>query len=215
MNDLRRWLACAALAASVLAIGTAAADEPSFEDLLSYIFFEDERAIQDPTTFICHHIALPGAGDTCKASFRIIDANACKVEVTREFRATHSEGKGREFMQAKEIFTVANLDLARTLPEYDRQKGTTRARFQADIDIYRHEGYQYSFELNEIGAYQACRIDGKSIEMPEAECVAKGTKAPSTSKKMSLLFSEAGFDKAMAAVRRLQTSFCPAGGNKT
>lgn len=204
------------VALALLMTGPAAgtAGPPTFKELLSYVFFEDESAYLDPTNFICHHIVLGGDGDFCNVTFRVIDANSCKIEVDREIRATFDDGKGREFLLAKEIFTVANLDLERTAPETDKQKHTTRAIFEADIDIYRHEGYQYSFALDERGAYRACRIDGKETDISEAECVQAGTKAPSASKKMTLLFSEKGFARAMGAVRQLQHSYCPAGGNK-
>ena len=186
----------------------------TFERLLSYVFFEDEIASTDPKTFFCSNIALPHAEDTCNASFRIVDENSCKIEVVREFRATWGDGKGREHMRAKELFTVANLNLARTAPTTDPDKHTTLAVFESDIDIYRHEGYQFAVDLDDKGQYKACRIDDASVTMPEEECVLKGTKSPSTSKKMKLLFSQSGYTRAMTAVRYLQAKYCPAGGNK-
>ena len=192
-----------------------AAAQPTFDELLSYVFFEDETATADTRSFFCRNIALTAPGDTCNAEFRVIDPNSCKVEVIREFRVTFGEGKGREFMRAREVFTVANLDLARTQTEFDTARQTARGRFEADIDIYRNEGFQYGFDLDDNGAYRACRMDGQGVEMPEAACVAKGTRAATASKKMSLLYSKAGFQKAMDAVRRLQADYCPAGGNKT
>ena len=195
---------------------SATAAEPTFEELLSYVFFEDTAAYLDPRNFVCRHIALTKADDFCNASFRVIDPNACKVEVIREYRATwaHDNQAGREFMRAREIFTVANIDLQKVRTENGVRPRSRRARFEGGIDIYRHDGYQYAFDLDSDGFYHACRIDGASVDINEADCVARGTKPVTASEKMSLLFSETGFDKAMSAVKRLQADFCPAGGNK-
>lgn len=191
-----------------------AEQDVTFERLLSYVFFENYVAYADPKTFFCRNIALPGEGDACDADFRIVDDNSCKIEVTRQFRATWADGRGREFMRAREVFTVANLNLERTQPTQDDAAKTTRAVFVSDIDIYRHEGYQFAYDLDANGQYKACRIDGQSLDIPEQECVLKGAKPPSASKEMTLLFTQRGFKKAMAAVRYLQTKYCPAGGNK-
>ncbi len=206
-----------ALCVIAAAAGYATAGEErlvAFENLLSYVFFEDEIAYMDPKEFFCKNIALPGEGDACDASFRIVDENSCKIEVTREFRATWGDGKGREYMRAREVFTVANLDLTRTQPTWDNDTRTTRAVFESDVDIYRHEGYQFSYDLDDKGQYKSCRLDDQSVPMPEADCVLKGAKPPSSSKKMTLLFSQAGFNRAMTAVNYLQAKYCPAGGNK-
>ena len=194
----------------------ATAAEPAFEELLSYVFFEDTEAYLDPRNFVCRHIALTKTDDFCHATFKVIDPNACKVEVIREYRATWTQDNksGREFMRAKEIFTVANIDLQNVRTEAGVRARSKRARFEGAIDIYRHEGHQYAFDLDSNGFYHTCRIDGAALDISEAECVARGTKSVSGSTKMSLLFSERGFDKAMSAVKRLQKSFCPAGGNK-
>ena len=117
-------------------------------------------------------------------------------------------------MRTKEIFTVANIDLQNVRTEPGVRPRSKRARFEGAIDIYRQEGHQYAFDLDSDGFYHACRIDGASVDISEAECVARGAKPISGSTKMSLLFSETGFDKAMSAVKRLQRDFCPAGGNK-
>ncbi len=195
---------------------SATAAEPAFEELLSYVFFEDTQAYLDPRNFVCRHIALTKADDFCNATFKVIDPNACKVEVIREYRATWTQDNksGREFMRTKEIFTVANIDLQNVRTEPGVRPRSKRARFEGAIDIYRQEGHQYAFDLDSDGLYHACRIDGASVDISEAECVARGAKPISGSTKMSLLFSETGFDKAMSAVKRLQRDFCPAGGNK-
>lgn len=195
---------------------SATAAEPAFEELLSYVFFEDTQAYLDPRNFVCRHIALTKADDFCNATFKVIDPNACKVEVIREYRATWTQDNksGREFMRTKEIFTVANIDLQNVRTEPGVRPRSKRARFEGAIDIYRQEGHQYAFDLDSDGFYHACRIDGASVDISEAECVARGAKPISGSTKMSLLFSETGFDKAMSAVKRLQRDFCPAGGNK-
>lgn len=194
----------------------ASAAEPAFEELLSYVFFEDTEAYLDTRNFVCRHIALTKADDFCHATFKVIDPNACKVEVIREYRATWTldNKSGREFMRAKEIFTVANIDLQNVRTEPGVRAHSKRARFEGAIDIYRHEGHQYAFDLDSDGFYHACRIDGAAVDISEAECIARGTKPVSGSTKMSLLFSETGFDKAMSAVKHLQRDFCPAGGNK-
>ena len=186
----------------------------TFDRLLSFVFFEDDVAYTDPKTFFCSNIALPGENDACDATFRVVDANSCKIEVTREFRATWSDGKGREFMRARETFTVANLNLDLTQADYDQVNHTTRAEFESSVDIYRHEGYQFAYDLDGKGQYKACRIDGQTLDIPEQDCVLKGAKPASASKKMTLLFSQDGYKKAMSAVKYLQTKYCPAGGNK-
>lgn len=95
------------------AIVARAVDEPSYEELISLVFFEDARAYLDPTGHFCSYIALEDKDDFCKATMTTIDRKLCKVEVTRELRATYSNGKGREFMNSRDVFTLANFDLSK------------------------------------------------------------------------------------------------------
>jgi hypothetical protein len=196
-------------ATSALAVNTL-----TFSELISVVFFEDERAYLDTKAFFCHFIALSGPGDYCNASLRVLDPKTCKTEVLRELQVTYDGGKGREFMRAREVFTLASLDLT-TLkePEIDDKSGAFRQRFEAPIDIYAHEGFQYSFLLDENGGYKACRIDGKEMQVSEDDCVKAGTKEPSTSKKMALGFNPDKYNRSMAAIRWLQKTYCPVGGD--
>ncbi len=201
-------------AAAVLsATSVAAVNTLTFEELISVVFFEDERAHLDTKAFFCHFIVLSGPGDYCNASLRVIDPKTCKAEVLRELQVTYGQGAGREFMRAREVFTLASLDLTKLKePEVDAQSGALRQRFEAPIDIYAHEGFQYSFLLDDKGGYKACRIDGKELQVPEDDCVKAGTKASSTSKTMTLGFNKDKYNRSMAAIRWLQKTYCPAGG---
>lgn len=196
------------------AASAAAVNTLTFSELISVVFFEDERAYLDTKAFFCHFIALNGPGDYCNASLRVLDPKTCKTEVLRELQVTYGEGSGREFMRSREVFTLASLDLT-TLkePEIDEKSGAFRQRFEAPIDIYTHEGFQYSFLLDEKGGYKACRIDGKEMQVSEDDCVKAGTKEPSTSKKMALGFNPDKYNRSMAAIRWLQKTYCPAGGD--
>jgi hypothetical protein len=213
-RSLKILIVAAGLVVSAFLIKPALAQH-DYEQLLSYLFFEDEAAYLDPSAFFCKLISLNDPEDTCSASFRIVDETSCKIEVVREFRATWPDKKGREYMRAKEIFTVGNLDLKRTVPQFDAQRQTQRATFQSDIDIYRHEGLQFSIDLDENGKYKSCRIDDQSVAIPESECAHRGEKPPTASKSMSLLFTASGFDRAIFAVKELQALHCPLGGDKT
>ena len=195
-------IVAAACAATVARAG-------AFEELLSIVVFEDELAYTDAQSFVCRHIATPAVGDFCKVTFRIVDPALCKVEIVRQFRATWGGGKGREFMLAKEVFTFGNLDLNRTIPEFEPEKKMARLRMEGVLEVFRHEGYQYAFDLDEKGAYATCRVEGASQNIPEEDCVRNGSKAPAASKKMSLLFGEFGYQKAIAALSTLQKEYCP------
>ena len=181
---------------------------------MSLVLFENVNAYVDTDTFFCQHIAKPADGDYCKASMRIIDRRTCKVEVIREFRATYGEGRGREFMLAKEVFTFADIDLNRVKPVLDTQKHTARLKFEGDVEIFRHEGYQYSFDLDGKGNYSACRVNGVPQSVPEDECVRRGTQTRSTSTTMSLLFNGGVYQEAIQAVDELQHVYCPIVGLK-
>jgi hypothetical protein len=201
-------------AALLSATAVAAVNSLTFSELISVVFFEDERAYLDTKSFFCRYIALSGPGDYCNASLRVLDPKTCKTEVLRELQVTYGGGAGREFMRSREVFTLASLDLT-TLkePEVDEKSGAFRQRFEAPIDIYAHEGFQYSFLLDEKGGYKACRIDGKELQVSEDDCVKAGTKETSTSKKMMLGFNPDKYNRSMAAIRWLQKTYCPAGGD--
>ncbi len=186
----------------------------TFSELISVVFFEDERAYLDTKVFFCHFIALSGPGDYCNASLRVIDPKTCKTEVIRELQVTYGGGTGREFMLSREVFTLATLDLT-TLkePEIDDQKGTMRQRLTAATEIYTHEGFQYGFILDEKGDYKGCRVDGKDLPVSKDDCVKAGTKDPSTSKTMTLGFNKDKYNRSMAAIRWLQKTYCPPAGD--
>lgn len=205
------WLGAAIIlsASSALAVNSL-----TFSELISVVFFEDERAYLDTKTFFCQFIALSGPGDYCNASLRVIDPKSCKTEVIRELQVTYGGGSGREFMRSREVFTLASLDLT-TLkePEIDDEKGTMRQRLTAATEIYTHEGFQYGFVLDDKGGYKACQIDGKEMQVSEDNCVKAGTKEPSTAKSMTLGFNKDKYNRSMAAIRWLQKTYCPAGGD--
>ncbi len=192
-------------ATSVFAVNTL-----TFSELISVVFFEDERAYLDTKAFFCHFITLSGPGDYCNASLRVIDPKTCKTEVIRELQVTYGGGAGREFMRSREVFTLATLDLT-TLkePEIDDQKGSMRQRLTAATDIYSHEGFQYGFVLDANGGYKGCRIDAKDLQITKDDCVKAGTKELSNSKTMTLGFNKEKYNRSMAAIRWLQKSYCP------
>ena len=205
MRSFRRILAGLALA--LAPVTHALAD--SFEVLLSVVFFENELAYKDTETFICRNISLTADGDYCHASFQIIDPSLCKVEIVRDIRATWGEGKKRDFILAKEIFTLGNLDLERTRQEFVPEQKAARMRFEGIAEVYRHEGHNYSFDLDDDGKFANCRVDGASAPIAEEECVARGTQAQTASNKMALLYAEHNFAKGIEALRVLQGSYCP------
>ena len=90
------------------AASAAAVNTLTFNELISVVFFEDERAYLDTKAFFCHFIALNGPGDYCNASLRVLDPKTCKTEVLRELQVTYGEGSGREFMRSREVFTLAD-----------------------------------------------------------------------------------------------------------
>lgn len=188
----------------------------SFEQLLSVVFFEDENAYQYPTPLFCHLVALTDPNDTCDVSFRVVEPATCKVEIIRQYRVTYGQGKGREFMRAKDVVTIANIDMPKVAPPlFDPARRTARTTLVGDLDINRHEGYEYSYLLDEKGNYSACRMSGMALAIPEEECVKVGTVPAASSRQLPLVYSGASYNRSMAAVRWLQTSFCPAGGERT
>jgi len=205
-TSLALWL-------SIFGAGTAAAvAELNYDELISVVFFEDENAYRDPTAFFCRFIAIEDKDDYCKASMTYIEPKLCKVEVTREFRATYGGGKGREFMKARDVFTLANLDLSKlSEPEIDDARKTSRQTFEAPINIKWHEGYQYSTLLDDKGAYRACVVAGDEKAISEEECARQGQQPYAGQRKISLLFNAGNYNRSMAAIRWLQKNYCPAG----
>jgi hypothetical protein len=181
----------------------------SIEALLSVVFFENEFAYQDAETFVCRNIALTADGDYCHASFKVLDPALCKVEIVREMRATWGEEKGREFILAKEVFTLANIDPDRTVQEIVPDKKAARSRLEGLVEVYRHEGYNYSFDLDPSGNYASCRVDGASLPISEQDCVARGTQALKPSNTVALLYAEHNFQMGMDALHLLLTTYCP------
>ena len=214
MRIITRSLTLGAAALLAAATSAIAVNTLTFSELISVVFFEDERAYLDTKIFFCQYIALSGPGDYCNASLRVIDPKTCKTEVVRELQVTYGGGAGREFMRSREVFTLAALDLT-TLkePEIDNEKGSMRQRLTAATDIYTHEGFQYGFVLDEKGDYKGCKIDGKDLAVPKDECVKTGTKELANSKTMTLGFNKEKYNRSMAAIRWLQKTYCPPAGD--
>ncbi|MEQ1717302.1 MAG: hypothetical protein ABL907_15200 [Hyphomicrobium sp.] len=215
MQAWKRRAAAGMMAAGVMTAGVTGAwavAELNYDELISVVFFEDEGAYKDPTGYFCRFIALVDKDDYCKATMVYIEPKLCKVEVTRELRATYGDGKGREFLKSKDVFTLANLDLT-TLPEpeVDYEHKTSRQTFHSGIDVKWHEGYQYTFALDAKGAYKACLVNGAEKEMTEAECVTAGAQPYAGTRKVSLLFNTENYNRSMAAIRWLQKTYCPKG----
>ena len=188
----------------------------TFEQLLSVVFFESEDAYKYPTPYLCRHITLTAPDDECKVSFRILDRPTCKVEIVREYRATYKDGAaaGREIMRSKDTVTIANINLFKIgQPVFDNQRRTARMTLVGDIDIDRHEGFEYSTLLDEHGAYRACRVGGEEKVISEEVCARFGTKPAESSRELALVFSKSNYNRSMAAVRWLQKTYCPMGGD--
>ncbi|MGL4395446.1 MAG: hypothetical protein ACRCS9_02800 [Hyphomicrobium sp.] len=214
MQLLKRTLAAAGLM-SALTLPAVAVNHLTFEQLLSVVLFENENAYADPTGFVCRFINLTDPTDSCKVDFRVVDERSCKVEIVREIRATYTDGaeRGREFIKLREVFTLASLNLMGVgPPDIDEVARSARVSFKGEIDIYRHEGYHYTYALDQSGAYKGCRVDGVVKDIPEAACIEAGTHTPSASKSMSLVFNQNGYNRSLAAVRWLQKNYCPSGG---
>jgi hypothetical protein len=219
MRRLKAWqrlrTTAAASIAAALGLGAATAfavAELNYDELVSVVFFEDESAYKDPTGFFCRFIELTDKDDYCKASMTYIEPKLCKVEVTRELRATYGNGKGREFLRPRDVFTLANFDLTTlTEPEVDYEHKTSRQTFVSGIDVKWHEGYQYSFALDAKGAYKACVVNGEEKDIPEADCVKAGAQPYAGLKKVSLIFNTENYNRSMAAIRWLQKNYCPRG----
>lgn len=191
--------------------------ELNYDQLVSFVMFENEEAYRDPTGYFCKFIALSDKDDYCKAGLNYLDPKLCKIEVTREFRATYASGgvKGREFMRSRDVFLLSSLDLSKVRePEVDYERKTSRQRFKAEIDVHRHEGTQYSVLLDDKGAYRACRRDGAETAISESDCEKGGVQPPESSKSMSLLFNSQNYNRAMAAIRWLQKTYCTSAGEQ-
>lgn len=200
---------------AAIAVWTAAAQavaELNFDELISVVFFEDENAYKDPTGFFCRFIALKDKDDYCKVTLTYIEPKLCKVEVLREMRVTWEDGKGREFIRARDVFTLANINLTKLAePEIDDAKGTSRQRFEETINVKWHEGYHYTFALGADGKYASCLSKEAQPSMSEEECVKAGQEPYTGTKSLALLFNSANYNRSMAAIRWLQKNYCPAG----
>lgn len=212
---MRVALPRALTAMATLLAGAAAAQsvaELNFDELISVVFFEDENAYKNPTGFFCRFIALKDKDDFCKVTLSYIEPKLCKVEVTREMRVTWEDGKGREFIKARDIFTLANLNLAKLAePEIDDAKGTARQSFSEPINVKWHEGYHYSFALGADGKYAACLSKDPQPSIAEEECIRAGQEPYTGTKSLALLFNSANYNRSMAAIRWLQKNYCPVG----
>lgn len=202
----------------LLVAGTPAAvpvSELSYDQLMSFVMFQYEDAYRDPTGHFCKFIKMSDKEDYCTVSMDYLDPELCKVEVRREFRASYKSGdvQGREFMRTRDVFLLSSLDLSQASePEIDEAKQTSRQSFEAGIVIHRQESLQFSVVLDDKGAYRSCRVDGEDKNIPESECARMGLKPPESSKRMSLLFNRTNYKRAMAALRELQTTYCPSTG---
>lgn len=215
MRALPRLSAAAAAALAALGAITQTAlavNQLSYDELISVVFFESEKAYLDPTGFFCQFIALSGKDDYCKVSLTSIDPRLCKVEVTREMRVTHSEGKGRDFFRSRDVFVLAHLELEKLVePEVDYEHKSSRQTFTSPLNIKWHEGETYSVTLDASGAYKTCVIGGEEKVISEADCVKAGQEPMAATRSMSLLFSNDNYNRSMAAIRWLQKSFCTRG----
>jgi len=202
-----------AAVAFVAAVGAGpSVDDLSYEELISLVFFEDPNVYQDPTGYFCNFIALEDKEDYCKATMTTIDRKLCKVEVTRELRATYSNGKGREFLKSRDVFALANFDLKKLKePEIDEKHKTIRQTFETGIDVKWHEGYQYAFVLDGNGKYKSCLIDSVETDMTQSQCEAQGQQPREALRKVSLIFNPDNYNRSIAAIRWLQKTVCPLG----
>jgi hypothetical protein len=190
--------------------------ELNYDQLVSFVMFENEDAYRDPTGYFCKFIALSDKDDYCKAGMTYLDPKLCRIEVTREFRATYkADGvTGREFMKSRDVFALSSLDLTKVRePEIDDVRKTSRQTFEAGIDVHRKEVQQYSLLLDDKGAYRACRVNGEEKAIAQDACEKDGVQPPVSSKTMSLLFNSTNYNRAMTALRWLQNNYCASPGD--
>ena len=188
--------------------------ELNYDQLVSLVMYENEEAYKDPTGYFCSFIKLADKDDYCKSAMTYLDPKLCKIEITRELRATYGEGKGRDFMKTRDVFLLAGLDLAKlSEPEVDEEHKTSRQNFESDIVVHWQEGYQYSLLLDAKGAYRACLVNGAEEAITEEGCVKGGQQSPVASKKMSLLFNSRSYNRAMAALKSLRENYCVSNGD--
>lgn len=202
-------------AAVVLCAGASsslAVNHLSYDQLVSLVLFEDENAYLNPTAFFCRFIALQDGGDFCKVTITTLDPKLCKVEVTRDIQATVQDGKAREFMRSRDVFVLANLDLAQLKePEVDDERKTSRQSFRSQIDIKWHEGFHFTYALDDRGGYNGCIVDGVEKDLTQAACASAGQEPYGGTKSMSLIFNTDTYNRSMAALRWLQKEHCPKG----
>ena len=183
---------------------------PPIEQLMSVIFFDNAEAYQNPSPFFCNQIALTDAGDSCEMSIKVLDADKCQVEIVRGYRATYGQGKGREFLLERTVFTLGNIKLSKVSPPViDPKQNVALTTLVGELDITRREGFEYSELLDEKGGYRACRISGKEKQMPESECAAAGAKPKVNAKEVPMAFSPQNYNRSLATVKLLQDAYCP------
>lgn len=216
MLALERRIRAALAAVAMLACGSVSAvyavNQLSYDELISLVFFESETAYLDPTGFFCQFIALSGKDDFCKVTLRSLDPKLCKVEVTREMRVTHSEGKARDYFRSRDVFTLAHLDLEKVVePEVDYEHKSSRQTFTSLLNVKWHDGDKYSVRLDASGAYKSCIVGTEEKEMSEADCIKAGNEPQAASRTVSLIFSNDTYNRSMAAIRWLQKTYCTRG----
>ncbi len=189
---------------------------PPIEQLMSVIFFDNAEAYQNPTPFFCNQIALGDADDSCKMSFQVLDPDKCQVEIVRAYRATYGQGKGREFLLERTVFTLGNIKLSKVSPPImDPKKNVALTTLVGELDITRREGYEFSELLDDKGTYRACRINGDEKAMSEAECASAGAKPKVNAKEVPMAFSPQNYNRSLATVKLLQDAYCPMSGEQS
>ena len=189
---------------------------PPIEQLMSVIFFDNAEGYQNPTPFFCSQIALTDAGDSCKMSFQVLDPDKCQVEIVRGYRATYGQGKGREFLLERTVFTLGNIKLSKVIPPViDPKQNVALTMLVGELDITRREGYEFSELLDEKGSYRACRVNGDEKQMSEAECASAGVKPKVNAKEVPMAFSPQNYNRSLATVKLLQDAYCPMSGQQS
>ena len=189
---------------------------PSIEQLMSVIFFDDAAAYENPSHVFCDQIALTDANDSCKMSFKVLDPDKCQVEIVRSYRATYGQGRGREFLLERSVFTLGNIKLSKVSPPViDAKRNVALTTLVGELDIARREGFEFSELLDDKGAYRACRINGEEKSMSESECAAAGAKPMSNAKEVPMAFSPQNYNRSLATVRLLQDAYCPMSGEQS
>lgn len=207
---------CALAGIAMFSAPSVSVAAPSIEQLMSVIFFDNAAAYQNPTPLFCDQIALTDANDSCKMSFQVLDPDKCQVEIVRAYRATYGQGKGREFLLERSVFTLGNIKLSKVNPPViDRKRNVALTTLVGELDISRREGFEFSELLDEKGAYRACRMGGMEKQISESECAAAGAKPKVNAKEVPMAFSPQNYNRSLATVRLLQDAYCPMSGEQS